>query len=160
MASTTLVGLAAGALAGAAGTTAHNAVTYLHQALTGTASPSSPASDVPARTAGDADDAVVDSAKRPDAAGPLGGIGIGVGVGMLAGALRGVSTTPPQPVAALAVGGAAWAAALGASAATGNARSTSATETVVEALSHLAHGAVTVIALHWMLDPRTPVAPR
>ena len=79
---------------------------------------------------------------------------------MAAGALRGVSTTPPQPVAMAAVGGAAWGSALAAAAATGAARPTSPASTVAEAVSHLAYGAVTVLTLHWLLDPATPLVRR
>jgi hypothetical protein len=156
MASRSLTGLAAGLLAGAAGVTAHDAVTYVHQALTGSASPSSPGSDVPAGTADGATPASVQSA----AAGPLGGTVLGIVIGAAAGALRGLSTTPPQPVAAIGVGAAAWASALGAAAATGAARPAPPQQTAVEALSHLAYGVVTVLALHHLLDPRTPVVPR
>lgn len=156
MASRPLAGIAAGLLAGAAGVTAHNAVNYLHQALTGTAAPSSPASSVPARTA----DGAADSHAQSAAAGPLGGTILGVGLGAVAGALRGLSTTPPQPVASAGLGVAAWASALGAAAATGAARPATPEQTVVDALSHLAYGVVAVLTLHHLLDPRTPVAPR
>lgn len=161
MADNRLAGIAAGLLAGAAGATAHDAVTYLYQAVTGGTSPSSPRSNTPAATA---EGAQGGSPSSPDAqsaaAGPLGGVLVSLAVGAAAGALRGETATPPQPLAMAAVGGAAWGGALAGASVTGAARPTSPASTVVEAVSHLAYGVVTVLTLHWLLDPQTPLVRR
>ena len=158
MATRPLTGLVAGLLAGAAGVTAHNAVNYVHQAVTGKSAPSSPASGVPANTADGAAD--TSSKHQAAAAGPLGGTVLGLVVGAVAGSLRGVASTPPQPVASALVGLAAWGSAVAAAAATGSAPTTDAEQTLVDALSHLAFGVVTVLTLHQLVDPRTAVVGR
>ena len=161
MADTRIAGIAAGLLAGAAGATAHDAVTYLYQAVTGGTSPSSPRSNTPAATA---EGAQGGSPSTPDAqsaaAGPLGGVLVSLAVGAAAGALRGEKATPPQPLAMATVGGAAWGSTLAAASVTGAARTTSGGAAAVEAVSHLAYGVVTVLTLHWLLDPQTPLVRR
>lgn len=154
-------GALAGLLAGAAGATAHNATSYLVQLATATPAPASPTGGVAADTA--AGLAGNDGAKHTSdpqvtarAAGPLGGIGIGLGVGALAGALRSEKATPPQPLAAVALGVAAWGASLGASTAAGAPRDLTTTAMLSDAAAHLAYGIVTVLALHRLLDPATP----
>jgi len=155
-----LAGIAAGLLAGAAGATAHDLVNYVHHAVTGRAAPSSPTAATPTRTADQAGDDAGPTGSQAQAAGPLSGALVGVGIGGAAGGLRALSTTPPQPVAALALGGAAWGAAIAGSAATGAAPAGDVTSAVVDGLSHLAYGVVTVLTLHWLLDPRTPLISR
>lgn len=153
-----IAGVVAGLLAGAAGATAHNAVGYLHQVLTSTPAPSSPTSTVPANTAAGAGGSGRDT--RAGGAGALGGLGIAVGVGALAGALRSVATTPPQPAAAAALAAAAWGTSLAASTAGDAPRDTSPAGLAVDGLAHLAYGLVTVLTLHRLLDPLTPHARR
>ena len=90
-----------GALAGAAGTTALNAVTYLDMAGRGR-----PASDTPEKTierVADAADVDVPGAakvkeNRASAMGALLGIGTGVGVGAGYGIARGLGLRPPWRV--------------------------------------------------------------
>ncbi len=99
-------GVTAGLLAGAAGATALNAVTYLDQALTGdspTASPAGPSVSETARQGNGAEGAQISSV-RARALGPLGGLGIGLGVGAAAGAIRGTNFTPPPALAAVLTG--------------------------------------------------------
>lgn len=157
-------GITAGLLAGAAGSTALNAVTYLDQAATGdapTASPAGTSVTEAARQTTDAAGKQADSA-RARALGPLGGLGIGVGVGAVAGAIRGANATPHPVVAAIVTGAAAMAVGDGAAVASGGARRdwASPANLARDLVAHLAYGAVTGYALHRMLDPHTPVVSR
>lgn len=154
-------GVVAGLLAGAAGATAHNATSYLVQLATASSAPASPTGGVAADTAagfvGDDGSAhTSDHGAVVQAAGPLGGIGIGLGVGAVAGALRSDAATPPQPLAAVALGAAAWGVSLGASTAAGAPRDLTTAAMLSDAAAHLAYGIVTVLTLHRLLDPRTP----
>ncbi|MFJ2033841.1 hypothetical protein [Streptosporangium sp. NPDC087985] len=105
------MGLTAGIFAGAAGTTALDAVTYLDMAVRGR-----PASELPARAAGElADRAGADlgsgeaAASRREGVGALLGYAAGLGVGALYGLLAG-DRRLPLPVAALGLSVAAMAA--------------------------------------------------
>ncbi len=151
-----------GAVAGAAGTTALNAVTYLDMALR-----ARPASSMPQRAV----DEIAKRAGRPvpgegeehdnrlQGLGPLAGIAAGVGVGTVAGLLRPLVVRLPASVAAILLGGAAMAGSDGPLAAVGltDPRSWSAREWLTDLAPHLAYGAVTVAALH-MASPRKAAA--
>ena len=154
-------GAAAGMLAGAAGATALNAVTYLDQAVR-----ARPAGDTPGQTV----DALADATgvgvpgnaderqNRLEGLGPLSGLAVGIGVGALAGMLRGYSVKVPKALAATIIG----LGAMTISDATMTAlkitdpRSWKPGSVAADAIPHLAYGAVTTTALHLMLDPRTP----
>lgn len=102
-----------GTVAGAAGTTALNAVTYLDMAVR-----ARPASDTPQRAV----EAIARRVGRPvpgageertnrlGGLGPLSGILTGVGVGVLAGLLRPLVVRMPASLASLLIGTAAMAA--------------------------------------------------
>ena len=149
---TSLIGaLARGAAAGAAGTTALNAATYLDMAVRGRPSSSTPEDTVTTL----AEKAGVDipgegetQRNRVQGLGPLMGIVTGVGVGALAGAL--VNARPlPVPVLSLLVGGGAMVGSnlpmtgLGIT----DPRSWSASSWVSDAVPHAAYGAVTAALL-------------
>jgi hypothetical protein len=105
--------LVRGATAGAAATTALNAVTYLDMALR-----ARPASDTPQKAV----ERIAEVAGRPvpgqgaerenrlGGLGPLAGIGTGVGIGAAAGLLRPILRHLPTIVGATLLGGAAMAA--------------------------------------------------
>ena len=156
-------GIVAGLIAGAAGATALNAVTYLDQAVRGR-----PGGDTPAKTVeaisdvtnidvpGDGDTAE----NRLQGLGPLAGLGVGVGVGALSGLLRIYWVKVPKPLSAVIVGLGAMAisdttmAALKVS----DPKEWTAETVVSDVVPHLAYGLVTTAALHRLLDPRTPHA--
>jgi hypothetical protein len=104
--------LARGAAAGAAGTTALNAVTYLDMAVR-----ARPASDIPQRAVQKlAEQAGVDvpgegeaKANRIEGLGPLAGIATGVGIGMAVGLLRPIIGRLPTVIGAPLIGAAAMA---------------------------------------------------
>lgn len=149
-------GVTGGLLAGAAGATAKNAVSYLDQALTHDAPPSSPNSSTVAQTAGSVADAAgaETSGARVTAAGALGGLGIGLGVGAVAGVVRGANRTPNPLVAALITGLAAMGVGDGLAAVTHSSKKvTQPTQLARDVVSHTAYGAVTAYALHRILDP-------
>lgn len=109
-----LKGLGRGALAGAAGTTALNAATYLDMYVRGRAASDVPSQlveklahdlgrDIPGK--GDERD------NRYEAAGPLSGIAAGVGVGAISGALHSTGLKLPAFIGAPLMGVAAMAAA-------------------------------------------------
>jgi hypothetical protein len=147
-----------GALAGAAGTTALNAATYLDMAVRGRPASSTPEDTVRA-IAGRAGVEVPGDERtrknRLSGLGALAGAATGVGIGAAYGVLRRAGVRLPGPVAALAVGGAAMAASDGSMTALGitDPRQWDATSWLSDALPHLAYGAVTVAALH-ALDRR------
>jgi uncharacterized membrane protein len=141
-------GLLRGAAAGAAGTTALNAVTYLDMALRGR-----PASDAPERVvqrlAGRAGVELPggrrERGNRLAGLGPLAGIAAGVGVGALAGALRSAGVRLPTVVGGPLLGATAMAASdvplatLGVS----DPRTWSAADWVGDVVPHLVYGVVT-----------------
>lgn len=143
--------LAVGAAAGAAGTTALNAVAYLDMAVRGR-----PTSDTPERTVERlADELGVEIPGDPDTRsnrvaglGPLTGIAAGVGVGIAGGLLAG-RVRLPLPLAALVFGAAAMAASDGSMAALGvtDPRTWPASSWLADLVPHLAYGAVTAAVL-------------
>ena len=147
-------GITAGALAGAAGATALNAVDYADQAVRGDAATSSAAGPHVAATAREITGV---APNRAAALGPLGGLGVGVVIGAVAGALRARSTTPPKPVAFVVTGLAALAVGDGVALATGTARRdwNNPVTLLRDLVPHLVYGVVTGNALHRMLDPHT-----
>ncbi len=158
---TPFAGVVAGMIAGAAGSTALNAVSYADQALRGR-----PAGDTPAETArtlADVTDVTVpggpdERQNRFEGLGPLAGLAVGVGVGALAGVLRSYRVKIPKGLSAVTVGLGAMAisdttmAALKVS----EPKDWTAGTVVADAVPHLAYGLVTTAALHRLLDPRTP----
>lgn len=112
------LGFLHGAAAGAAGTTALNATTYLDMAVRGRGSSSAP-QDLVEAVADRADVEIPGGDDERDnrlaGLGPLSGIGVGVVVGAMAGlvlgALRKRGVTPPAPVPVLLIGAAAMALA-------------------------------------------------
>lgn len=165
----------AGAIAGAAGVVALNAVGYLDMLLRGR-----PASDLPARVAGklademglpfdlnsdthaDADDAAElgdddepdAPANRREAMGALLGMANGVGIGVCYGIARLILPKPPAWLAGTALGAAAMAASdypatrLGLT----EPRDWTATDWASDVLPHMAFGVVTAIAFEAARD--------
>ncbi len=155
-----LTGLTSGALAGAAGATALNVVGYAKQAVQGSASSATP--DQAAQAAVEALGAQVPGgpdvrANRLEGLGPLAGIGVGMGVGALGGALRASGMKIPIAAAPVVLGLAAMALSDGVMTALGitDPRTWSMKSVTEDAVPHLTYGAVTVLALHRMIDPRT-----
>ncbi|MCL2734835.1 MAG: hypothetical protein FWE15_33080 [Actinomycetia bacterium] len=144
--------LTRGALAGAAGTTALNAVSYADMVLR-----ARPASGAPERTVSTlADKAGVEipgdgsqKQNRLAGLGPLSGIAVGIGVGVVVGAAAAAGARPPwwaqAPLAGLLAMAAADVplAALGIS----DPRTWSATDWISDAVPHLAYGLATTAAL-------------
>ena len=147
-----LKGFARGAAAGAAGTTALNAVTYLDMLVRGRG-----ASDTPSRLveklahdAGrDLPGSGAERDHRYEAAGPLAGILTGVGVGAVSGALHTSGLKLPAFIGAPLMGLAAMVASDLPLALTGlsDPRRWSARDWVADALPHLAYGVVAHAAL-------------
>jgi hypothetical protein len=145
-------GLLRGALAGAAGTTALNAATYVDMAVRGR--PASPlpeqavakvaeAAGLPVPGEGD------ERENRLHGLGPLGGIATGVGIGVAAGLLRPLLARLPLAMSAPLLGGAAMAATdlpMSRMQLTDPAQ-WSGTDWASDAIPHLAYGLVTVLAL-------------
>lgn len=110
------LGILRGAAAGAAGTTALNAATYLDMAVRGRASSSAP-QDLVEAVADRADVEIPGHGDERDnrlaGLGPLSGIGVGVVIGAAAGlvlgALRKRGVTLPAPVPVVLIGAAAMA---------------------------------------------------
>lgn len=158
----------AGAIAGAAGVVALNAVGYLDMLLRGR-----PASDLPARVAGklademglpfdlstDTDDEEDEDepdapANRREALGALLGMANGVGIGVCYGIARLILPKPPAWLAGTALGAAAMAASdypatrLGLT----EPREWTATDWASDVLPHMAFGVVTAIAFEAARD--------
>jgi hypothetical protein len=145
-------GLLAGAAAGAAGTTALNAVTYLDMTIRGRGTSSTPEQTVEAVESrlpvsvpgqGEARD------NRVSGLGSLSGIATGVAVGALFGVLRRAGVRLPAPVGALVVGLTAMASAdlSMARLRVSDPRTWSATDWLSDLVPHLAYGAVTYATL-------------
>ncbi len=144
-----------GLIAGAAGTAALNAVTYLDMLTRGR-----PSSSVPADTADRLADSVGvefgdedEGQARRTAAGALMGYGAGLGIGALYGALEGRTRDLPRPVSAVLVGLAAMAGSDVPATMTGatDPRRWNATSWLADLVPHLVYGAATVAvyrALH------------
>jgi hypothetical protein len=157
--------LIAGVLAGAAGATALNAVTYIDMAVRGR-----PASDIPERLAGraagcaglDLGDEEIAANRRQGLAGLL-GIGVGVGVGAAYGLLDGLvgdtrSTAGEVAASAVALGAVAM---LGSDAPAALAdltdpRDWPPSSWISDAVPHLAYGAVAAIAYDRLIRRRYP----
>jgi hypothetical protein len=145
----------AGALAGAAGTTALNAVTYLDMAIRGRPSSSTPQESVEkmAKAVGLGIPGNADTRQnRLDGLGPLLGLAVGVGIGVAAAAIAEqvpAARRLPLPVKALLVGVGAMAGtdspmtALGIS----DPREWPVSSWAADLVPHLAYGAVTALAL-------------
>lgn len=158
-----LAGAVAGALAGASGATALNAVSYADMALRGRPAGSSPKATVDAaadKSGTDVPGEGEQAKNRSSGAGQLAGLGVGVGVGIVAGVLRAYHVKIPKGLAPFALGLGAMAISDGTMTALGVAdpRSWTAKSVAADALPHLAYGTVLSAALHRMLDPRTPHA--
>jgi hypothetical protein len=136
-----------GAAAGAAGTTALNAVTYLDMAFRGRPASSTPEQTVEklaqvVHTDVPGDDET--RSNRLSGLGPLTGVATGVGVGALAG-LAARSTALSTPVLAGVVGGAAMVGSNGPMTVLGitDPRTWSASSWISDVVPHLAYGLVT-----------------
>jgi hypothetical protein len=146
------LGILAGAAAGAAGTTALDAATYLDMAVRGR-----PASQTPQQTieklADRADVAVPGEGEtrsnRLTGLGSLSGMVTGVGIGAAFGLLRHLGVRPPLPVGALLVGLGAMAATDSSMAAlkVSDPRTWSGADWLSDLLPHLVYGAVTYATL-------------
>lgn len=144
--------LTRGALAGAAGTTALNAVTYADMAVRARPSSSVPEQAVSTladragvRIPGDEEQ----RERRLAGLGPLTGIAVGMGVGMAVGALAAAGARPPWWVQAPLVGALAMAAADLPLAATGltDPRTWTRADWLADAVPHLAYGLATTATL-------------
>jgi hypothetical protein len=137
-----------GAAAGAAGTTALNAVMYLDMAVRGR--PASQAPEAAVKRLADATDVSVPGRddkrdNRVAGLGPLLGVATGVGVGVAYGAARALGWRPPLPVAVAATSAAAMAGSDGPLAALGvtDPRDWRPADWLSDLLPHLAYGTVT-----------------
>jgi hypothetical protein len=144
-----------GAAAGAAGTTALNAVTYLDMAVRGRGASSTPERTVEA-LAGKAHVAIPGEGEtrenRLQGLGPLTGLAAGVGVGVLAGLARALGVaTRPLPAAALTTA-AVLVAANGPMTVLGitDPRTWSTTDWVSDLVPHVAYAAVATATLDAM----------
>jgi hypothetical protein len=151
-------GILAGAAAGAAGTAALNAATYLDMAVRGRAS-----SDTPEQTVETIEDRLPvsvpgDETTRRNRIGGLGslsGIVTGVGIGAVFGLLRRAGLRPPTPVGAVLVGLTAMTSTAVSMANLGvsDPRTWSASDWLSDAVPHLVYGTVTYATLE-ALDRR------
>lgn len=144
--------LVRGAVAGAAGTTALNAATYLDMALRARPASETPqhAVDEIARRSGHPVPGDGDARQnRMDGLGPLGGIATGVGFGAAAGLVRPLLLRLPAGLGALALAAAAMAGADGPLVRLGltDPRTWSAADWLSDIVPHLAYGVVTRVAL-------------
>ncbi|WP_299957320.1 hypothetical protein [uncultured Modestobacter sp.] len=154
-----------GLLAGAAGTTALNAVTHLDRALRGR-----PASDVPAQTV----DALADVTgqqvpgkgavreSRLSGLGALAGIVNGVGLGVLSSVARSAGVRMPFPVGTVVKGALSMAATDAPVAALGvsDPRGWSREDWLTDAVPHLAYGATVQAVVSGLPTPKERVLPR
>ena len=155
-----LTGLTSGMLAGAAGSTALNLFTYSQQAVKGTASGATPdqaAQAVIQAVGGEVPGTPDQVQNRLEGLGPVSGLGVGLGIGALGGLLRALGVKIPITAAPVVLGLGAMAVSDGVMTAVGvtNPRTWTAGSVVQDAIPHLVYGAVTVLALHRMIDPST-----
>ncbi|MGI9157582.1 MAG: hypothetical protein ACR2FG_13275 [Marmoricola sp.] len=145
-------GVAAGVAAGAAGTTALNAVTYLDMAVRGRPTSSTPedtveklASMAGVEIPGDEDS----RSNRLAGLGPLTGLATGAGIGGALGLARGFGFRPNLLLAALVTGAGAMAGTDSPMAALGvtDPRTWAAKDWLSDAVPHLAYGIVTAAVL-------------
>lgn len=144
--------LTRGLVAGAAGTTALNAVTYLDMAVRARPASETPAQAVDKIAAGLGHPVPGEDDKRENrlaGLGPMSGILTGVGIGAVAGLLRPALDRLPAPVAALLVGGTAMLAADAPLAKLQLSRpgDWSLADWLSDVIPHLAYGAVTFAVL-------------
>ncbi len=142
-----------GAAAGAAGTTALNAVTYLDMAWRARPASSTPQQMVEkgAQTLGvEIPGEGEERQNRLAGIGPLAGIATGVGVGLAYGLLDTVRLRPPRALGALLAGGGAMAGSVLPMSATGvsDPATWDASAWVSDVVPHLAYGAVVA----WTMD--------
>src|SRR5690348_11804704 len=136
-----------GAAAGAAGTTALNAVTYLDMAWRARPSSSTPQQMVEKGAEAVGVDIPGEGEERENrlaGLGPLAGIGVGVGVGLAYGLLDTLRLRPPRTLGTLLAGGAAMAGSALPMAVTGvtDPWSWDATSWASDVVPHIAYGAV------------------
>jgi hypothetical protein len=151
-------GILAGAAAGAAGTAALNAATYLDMAVRGR-----PSSETPEQTVEALADRLPVSVPGDDATrrnrvsglGALSGIVTGVGIGAVFGLLRRAGVRPPTPVGAVLVGLTAMTSTALSMANLGvtDPRTWSTGDWLSDAVPHLVYGTVTYLTLE-ALDRR------
>ena len=147
-----LLGVMRGAAAGAAGTTALNAVTYLDMAVRGRPSSSTPQESVERLAEEFGLEVPGDDERRShrlDALGPLLGLAAGVGFGALVGALRGAGWRPRLGASAAAAALTAMVGANGPMVALGvtDPRSWSGTDWLADLVPHAVYGIVTAQVL-------------
>lgn len=155
--------LLSGAAAGAAGTTALNAVTYLDMAVRGRPTSSTP-QDTVKRLSDKAGVTIPGDQEahdnRVDGLGPLTGLIAGVATGVLLGALRSAGFRPPLTVASVAAAAAAMVGTDGPMAALGvsDPRTWAAKDWVADIVPHIAYGAVTAALLDQLDISRSKLA--
>jgi hypothetical protein len=147
-----------GAAAGAAGTTALNAVTYLDMVLRGRATSSTPEQTVEKLAETTHVDIPGDEEHRQNRVqglGALTGLAAGVGVGVLAGLVRAAGFRPSKPVGTLLTTAGVLVAANGPMTVLGitDPRSWSAADWASDVVPHLAYGAVLTATMD-ACDPR------
>jgi hypothetical protein len=148
--------LVAGAAAGAAGTTALNAVTYLDMVVRGRPPSTVPEQTVESMARVSHIPVPGDAATRPNrvtGVGGLLGLATGVAIGALAGVLRGGGVRVPYPVGALLTGGGAMVFAGGPMTVLGvtDPRAWSRADWVSDIVPHAVFGAVTSATLRGLL---------
>ena len=145
-------GILAGAAAGAAGTAALNAATYIDMTVRGRGTSSTPEQTVeaiedhlPVSVPGDDET----RANRVSGLGSLSGVVTGVGIGAVFGVLHRAGVRPPTALGALLVGAGAMAATdlSMASLKVTDPRSWSATDWLSDIIPHLVYGTVTYAVL-------------
>jgi hypothetical protein len=148
-----LLSILKGAAAGAAGTTALNATTYLHMTARGRPTSSTPEDTVEKlaevthlRIPGQGEE----RDNRVAGLGPLSGIATGVGVGAVLGVIRALGWRPPVALGAAAATVLALVGANGPMAALGisDPRTWSLESWAADVVPHLAYGWVTAATLH------------
>jgi hypothetical protein len=141
-------GILSGAVAGAAGTAALNAATYLDMVMRGRGSSGTPQQTIeaiedrlPVSVPGERET----RDNRVSALGSLSGMVTGIGIGAVFGVLRRAGLRPPLPVGAVLVGLAAMASTDASMASLGvsDPRRWSASDWLSDLLPHLVYGAVT-----------------
>ena len=141
--------MVSGALAGAAGATALNAVTYADMALrgrSGSGLPERTVGTVAAKTGVSLGDEEKTAATRKESLGALFGLAVGIGVGAAYGLIRSRFRVPCWP-AAVGLGIVASVASEGPATAMGltDPRTWGATGWLTDLVPHLAYGAVTAL---------------
>lgn len=149
-------GLLAGAVAGAAGTTALNAIAYGDMAVRGRPPSTTPEQSVERLAERLRTRVPGPEARRPHRTSGLGallGMATGAGMGALAGAARAAGVRLPLPAGAAVTTGLAMLAANGPMTALGvtDPRSWTATDWASDVLPHVGYGVVTSAALRLML---------